>query len=205
PATNYIEFDEGDMRYVKGEDKYVSIGRQQEPKFQSEDMQLFPRVWDRSNDQYHVDFYADWLNLGEYQDAQGQRKYEDPSFGDNLNWFITYQNGHMYWRYFMWNFAGRQNDIQGFGNKRDGNWISGFSFMDDRRLGDQSRLPESIKDNNANNKLFLLPFILGILGCVYQFFRNRKDWIVSFRWFFLPALAMVTYLIHPGITPGEGT
>src|SRR5690606_23297980 len=116
PATNYIEFDEGDMRYVKGEDKYVPIGRQQEPKFQSEDMQLFPRVWDRSNDQFHVDFYADWLNLGEYQDAQGQRKYEDPSFGDNLNWFITYQNGHMYWRYFMWNFSGRQNDIQGFGN-----------------------------------------------------------------------------------------
>ena len=203
PATNYIEFDEGDMRYVKGEDKYVPIGRQQEPKYQSEDMQLFPRVWDRSNDQFHVDFYADWLNLGEYQDAQGQRKYEDPSFGDNLNWFITYQNGHMYWRYFMWNFAGRQNDIQGFGNKRDGNWISGFSFMDDRRLGDQSRLPESIKDNNANNKLFLLPFILGILGCVYQFFRNRKDWIVSFLLFFFTGLAIVIYLNQPGNQPRE--
>jgi hypothetical protein len=203
PATNYIEFDEGDMRYVKGQDKYIPIGRQQEPKFQSEDMQLFPRVWDRSNDQFHVDFYADWLNLGEYQDAQGQRKYEDPSFGDNLNWFITYQNGHMYWRYFMWNFAGRQNDIQGFGNKRDGNWISGFSFIDDRRLGDQSRLPDSIRDNNANNKLFLLPFILGILGCIYQFFRNRKDWIVSFLLFFFTGLAVVIYLNQPGNQPRE--
>lgn len=203
PATNYIEFDEGDMKYVKGKDKYIPIGREQEPEYASEDMQLFPRVWSRTNDQYHVDFYADWLNLGEYQDAQGQRKYEDPSFSDNINWFITYQNGHMYFRYFMWNFAGRQNDIQGFGNKRDGNWVSGFSFVDDVRLGDQSRLPESIQDNKANNKLFFIPFILGILGCVYLFYRNRNDWLVSFLLFFFTGLAIVIYLNQPGNQPRE--
>ena len=204
PATNYIQFDEGEMKYVKGKEKYNEIGRDQQPLYRDEDMQLFPRVWDASNDQYHADFYADWLNLGQYQDPQtGQTKYEAPSYGDNINWFITYQNGHMYWRYFMWNFAGRQNDIQGFGNKRDGNWISGFSFIDNKRLGDQSKMPDSIRNNNANNKLYLLPFLLGIIGCVFQFVRYKKDWVVSFLLFFFTGLAVVIYLNQPGNQPRE--
>ena len=87
-----------------------------------------------------------------------------PSYGDNLRWFFTYQNGFMYWRYFMWNFAGKQNDIQGSGNKRDGNWITGFSFVDNTRLGDQSKMPDALKINKAHNQLFLLPFILGIIS-----------------------------------------
>lgn len=199
-----IDFDEGGMKYVKGKDKYIEIGREQEPLYENDDYQLFVRVWDKSNDQGHADFYAQWLNLGQQQDPQtGQMKYDAPNYADNIRWFITYQMGFMYWRYFMWNFAGKQNDIQGFGNKRDGNWLSGFSFVDNARLGDQSKIPDSIKDNKANNKLYLLPFILGVIGCIYQFMSNRKDWIVTFLLFFFTGLAIVVYLNQPGNQPRE--
>lgn len=196
----YVELKEGEMKYVKGKDRYIPIGRQRKPVYESSDMQLFPRVWDSSNDQYHADFYADWLGIEQNQQTG---KYEDPTYGDNINWFVTYQMGLMYWRYFMWNFSGRQNDIQGLGNKRDGNWISGISFIDNTRLGDQSKMPESLKQNKAHNTLYLLPFILGILGCVYQFLRTRRDWVVSFLLFFLTGLAVVIYLNQPGNQPRE--
>jgi hypothetical protein len=190
----------GEMRYVKGKDKYIETGIQREVRYKSEDKQLFPRVWDSSNDQYHAQFYAQWLNLG--QDRQ-TGKYEAPTYADNVEWLFTYQMGLMYWRYFMWNFAGKQNDIQGYGNARDGNWISGISIIDNNRLGDQNKLPDSIKHNKANNKLYMLPFILGIIGCVYQFLRNRKDWIVTFLLFFMTGIAVVFYLNQPGNQPRE--
>lgn len=199
-----VEFEDGDMKYVRGNDKYIPIGKSREPKYESEDMQLFPRIWDSSNDQYHADFYAEWLDLGrEPSPITGRERYTPPTFGDNLQWFFSYQLGHMYWRYFMWNFAGKQNDIQGLGNTRDGNWISGISFIDNKRLGDQSKLPSSLKENQANNKLYLLPFILGIIGCVYQFIRNKKDWIVTFLLFFMTGIAVVLYLNQPGNQPRE--
>jgi len=191
---------ESEMKYVKGENKYVPIGRTKEYNFKSDVKQLFPRIWDSSDDQYHAQFYAEWLGLG--QDPQ-TGKYEAPSYGDNIRWFFGYQMSHMYWRYFMWNFAGKQNDIQGLGNKRDGNWISGFSFIDNKRLGDQSQLPDSIKNNKAHNQLYLLPFILGIIGCVYQYFKNNKDWIVTFLLFFFTGIAVVLYLNQPGNQPRE--
>ncbi len=199
-----VEFEDGDMKYVKGKDKYIPIGKAREPLYESDDIQLFPRVWDSSNDQYHADFYADWLNLGkEPSPVTGRERYTPPTFGDNLNWFFTYQLGHMYWRYFMWNFAGKQNDVQGLGNTRDGNWITGFSFIDNKRLGDQDKLPDSLKENQAHNKLYLLPFILGIIGCVYQFIRNKKDWVVNFLLFFMTGIAVVLYLNQPGNQPRE--
>jgi hypothetical protein len=195
---------EGEMKYVKGKDRYIPIGVQREYNFNSNVKQLFPRIWDSSNDQNHAYFYAQWLNIGQSQDQQtGQTIYEPPTYAQNFEWFFTYQMGLMYWRYFMWNFAGKQNDVQGMGSVRDGNWISGISFIDNKRLGDQSQLPDSIKHNKANNKLFLLPFILGIVGCVYQYLKNRKDWIVSFLLFFLTGLAVVIYLNQPGNQPRE--
>jgi hypothetical protein len=203
-GSGQVKLKEGAMRYVKGKDEYIPIGRRQEPVYNSSDMQLFPRVWDRSNDQQHADFYADWLGLERTENQQtGEVSYEAPSYADNINWFITYQMGHMYWRYFMWNFAGKQNDIQGFGNKRDGNWLSGIPFIDNARLGDQSKMPDSLRHNKANNKLFLLPFILGILGCVYHFIKDRRDWIVTFLLFFFTGLAIVLYLNQPGNQPRE--
>ncbi|MEO5562570.1 MAG: DUF2723 domain-containing protein, partial [Chitinophagaceae bacterium] len=191
---------EGEMRYVKGKSSYIPIGKQREYNYNSSVMQLFPRVWDPSNDQFHATFYAQWLNIA--SDPQTGR-YDAPTYADNFEWFFTYQMNLMYWRYFMWNFAGKQNDIQGLGNARDGNWISGIAPIDNNRLGDQSQLPDSVKNNKAHNKLYMLPFILGILGCVYQYFKNRKDWIVSFLLFFFTGIAVVLYLNQPGNQPRE--
>lgn len=199
-----VEFEDGEMKYVRGKDKYIPIGIERKPKHQSADMQLFPRIWDSSNDQYHAEFYAEWLSLEtEKSPITGRDRYVPPSFGDNMEWFFSYQMSFMYWRYFMWNFAGKQNDIQGLGNKRDGNWISGISIIDNKRLGDQSMMPPSIKKNKAHNKLYLLPFILGIIGCVYQFLRNKKDWVVNFLLFFFTGVAVVLYLNQPGNQPRE--
>ncbi|MEP6701186.1 MAG: DUF2723 domain-containing protein, partial [Bacteroidota bacterium] len=199
-SYNGISMKKGEMKYVKGNDRYIPIGTEDKPEYRSEDMQLFPRVWDGSNDQYHADFYAEWLSLAQDQQTG---KYEAPTYADNMNWFFSYQMGLMYWRYFMWNFAGKQNDIQGLGNKRDGNWITGISFIDNKRLGNQDEIPDSIKNNKAHNKLYLLPFILGMIGCVYQFLRNKKDWVVTFLLFFMTGIAVVFYLNQPGNQPRE--
>jgi len=126
-----------------------------------------------------------------------------PTVGNNLQWFFTYQMGFMYWRYFMWNFAGKQNDVQGFGNVRDGNWMTGISLLDNMRFGDQKMLPETLRTNKANNNLFLLPFILGVLGCVYQLLKDRKDWIATFLLFFFTGVAIVVYLNQAGAQPRE--
>jgi hypothetical protein len=201
-GDNYYDYVEKEMKYVKGKKKYIPIGRDKEFKYRSGDMQLFPRVWDPSNDQQHAEFYADWLGLEKYPNDPYQ-PYQAPGYGDNMKWFFEYQNGFMYWRYFMWNFAGKQNDVQGMGNKRDGNWISGISFIDNRRLGDQDKLPDSIKKNKAHNTLFFIPFLLGIFGCVVQFLRNRKDWIVNFLLFIITGVGVVIYLNQPGNQPRE--
>lgn len=203
PSKDLVQdqpFVESEMKYVKGADRYIPIGRTKDYNFSSDVKQLFPRVWDSSDDQYHAQFYAEWLNLG--QDPQSG-SYEAPTYGDNINWFFSYQMSFMYWRYFMWNFAGKQNDIQGMGNKRDGNWITGFAAVDNARLGDQSFLPDSLKQNAASNKFFLLPFLLGVIGFVYQYLKNRKDWIVSFLLFFFTGIAIVLYLNQPGNQPRE--
>jgi hypothetical protein len=197
-SPNGIEMKKGEMKYVKTNKKYIPVGTEDEPTYESADMQLFPRVWDRSNDQGHAYFYAQWLGL----EPEG-RGYKPPSYADNMEWFFTYQMSLMYWRYFMWNFAGKQNDVQGLGNPRDGNWISGISFLDNNRLGDQAMVPDSIKYNKAHNKLYMLPFLLGILGCVYQYLKNKKDWIVTFLLFFFTGIAVVIYLNQPGNQPRE--
>jgi hypothetical protein len=192
---------EGDRKYTRTGDHYVEIARARDLVYEGKDMMLFPRIWDSGNEQGHADAYASWLGITKNQNdpASGDM----PTYGDNIRWFITYQMGHMYWRYFMWNFAGRQNDVQGDGNKRDGNWISGIGAIDNNRLGDQSKMPSSLQHNKANNKLFLLPFLIGVFGCVYHFFKDRRDWIVSFLLFFFTGVAIVLYLNQPGNQPRE--
>ncbi|MFN9951683.1 MAG: hypothetical protein ACK55I_01175, partial [bacterium] len=95
-------FIESEMKYVKGADRYLPIGRSKEYNFSSEVKQLFPRVWDSSDDQYHAQFYAEWLGLGQDRESGA---YEPPTYGDNINWFFSYQMSLMYWRSFMWNFS----------------------------------------------------------------------------------------------------
>ncbi|MGN7785552.1 DUF2723 domain-containing protein [Niabella sp. 22666] len=202
--SGYPVMDYGEMQYSKGKDKYIPTGRKREYVYQSSDKMLFPRIWDPSNDQNHAQFYADWLGIAQQQDPNtGQPSYDAPTYGQNINWFLTYQTDFLFMRYFMWNFAGRQNDLQGFGNKRDGNWISGISLMDNARLGDQSKMPDSLKANKANNKLFMLPLILGVLGFVFQLLRNKNDFIVTAILFFFLGEAIVLYLNAPGNMPRE--
>lgn len=191
-----VDYEQTTMKYTRGTDRYEEVGYDIKPVYANEDKMIFPRVWDASNDQGHANFYRDWLGL-----ADGER----PGMGDNIKFFFGYQLNWMYWRYFMWNFAGKQNDIQGFGpgNARDGNWISGISFLDNLRLGNQDAMPDSIKNNKANNKLFLLPFILGVLGAIYQYFANRRDFIVTGLLFFFTGIAIVLYLNQAGNQPRE--
>jgi hypothetical protein len=201
---NYYKFKEGRMKWGKLGNKYVELGREQEYDYDASQLMVFPRIWDGSEQQDHLRFYVDWLNKSPYQDATGRVSYDPPiTYGDNFNFFFSYQMGLMYWRYFMWNFSGRQNDLQGFGNRRDGNWQTGISFIDKQMLGDQSTLPDSLKENKANNKLYLLPFLLGILGCVYHFIKKKNDWVVSFLLFFFTGIAIGLFLNMPGNQPRE--
>ena len=194
----------GDV-YQRVGTKYEVVGRKREAVYPPEQTMIFPRVWDASNDQGHADYYAQFLGIGKYQDKQnGKESYErDPDMQDNIKFFFGYQLNIMYWRYFMWNFAGKQNDIQGVGEKRNGNWISGISFLDNIRLGNQDLMPESLKKNKANNKLYFLPLILGVLGFSFQYYKHRKDWLIAALLFFFTGLAIVLYLNQAGPQPRE--
>ena len=188
--------------YVKSKDKYVKNGRQVDYVFAPEDMHIFPRMWDQSNDQNHADYYAGWMGIG--RDAEGKWE-RAPSMAENLGFAMSYQVGWMYFRYFMWNFAGKQDDIQGIymNNVRDGNWKTGIPFWDNFRLGNQDALPDSLKNNKANNKLFALPLILGLMGLFFHIMKDRKDALVVGLLFFFTGLAVVFYLNQAGNQPRE--
>jgi len=188
------EYKEGDKKYIKGKDKYIYSGNDVTPKYAADDMMLFPRVWDASNDQGHADFYKRWLNL---EDG------EKPNQSHNIQWAMSYQIGWMYLRYLGWNFIGKQNDLQGFGNVRDGNTITGISFIDNFLLGDQSKMPSSLTHNKANNKLFAFPLILGLLGMFYHFKKHFNDYLITMLLFFFTGLAIVFYLNQAGNQPRE--
>lgn len=195
--TNRPETKEAGNLYVKGKDKYEVVGKNYKQDWSgAEGAHLFPRMWDPNNDRGQIDCYRSFSGL-----AEG----EDPTMGDNIKYFASYQFRWMYWRYFMWNFAGKQNDLQGFGNIRDGNWITGINFIDKMLHGSTTdELPATAgKDNKANNKLYLLPFLLGVLGFIYQLMANRRDWLVTFLLFFFTGFAIVIYLNQAGYQPRE--
>ncbi|MFT3847063.1 MAG: DUF2723 domain-containing protein [Lacibacter sp.] len=200
--SNYEKI--GDI-YAKVNGKYEIVGEKMKPVYRPEQTMVFPRVWDASNDQGHADYYAQFLGIGKLQDRQtGKISYErDPDMSDNIKFFFGYQLRIMYWRYFMWNFAGKQNDLQGVGEKRNGNWISGISFLDNMRLGKQELMPDSLKNNNANNKYYLLPLFLGILGIIFQVSNHKRDALVAGLLFFFTGLAIVLYLNQAGPQPRE--
>ena len=190
--------------YVKGKDKYEKSGRRYETDYGPDEKHFFPRMWDASNEQQHADYYLGFTHNVSKDPKTG--KYEGkPTMGDNISYFVQYQINWMYWRYFMWNFAGKQNDIEGIdvGNVRDGNWLTGISFWDNLRLGDQSKMPDSMKNNKSHNTLFCLPLILGILGLVYQYKRNKRDLLVVGLLFFFTGFAIVMYLNQAGNQPRE--
>jgi Protein of unknown function (DUF2723) len=189
--------------YVKGKNSYELKGKKYNTEYAAEDKHFFPRMWDNSNDQGHADYYASFAGINKDQKTGAYA--DKPTMGDNMSFFVSYQFNWMYWRYFMWNFAGKQNDIQGvdMGNVRDGNWLTGISFWDNARLGDQSKMPDSIKHNKSHNTLFCLPLILGILGLIYQYQKDKNDTLVVGLLFFFTGFAICIYLNQAGNQPRE--
>jgi hypothetical protein len=176
--------------YRKDKDKYTKI--QTGSTYQYDKEVLFPRVY--SNRDGHPGYYQDYLRLGEGQ---------SPTFGDNLKFFLNYQIGHMYGRYFLWNFAGRQNDQQGHGTYTEGNWISGIKPIDQMLVGGQDALPDSLNTDPSNNKYFFLPLIIGLIGAFWHFGKRQKDAGVVGLLFFFTGLAIVLYLNQSPLQPRE--
>ena len=168
---------------------------------------LFPRM----HDQAHTASYEQWMGGVDGTEVPYDRCGEPmtvkmPSQLENIRFFLSYQCNFMYWRYFMWNFAGRQNDIQGHGELEHGNWITGIPLIDNARLGDQSKLPDDLKNNKGHNVFYCLPLILGLIGLFWQSFRGRRGirqfWVVFFL-FFMTGLAIVVYLNQTPVQPRE--
>jgi hypothetical protein len=166
---------------------------------------LFPRMYSSDND--HIKQYEYWGQVkGRKITVRQGGETEQltlPGFGENLRFFFRYQVGVMYGRYFMWNFAGRQNDLQGNGNVMDGNWISGIPFIDNARLGDQSQLPAENLSNPARNRYFFLPLLAGLAGLFWQYRRDKKGFSLVLLMFLMTGLAIVIYLNQYPSQPRE--
>jgi hypothetical protein len=187
---------EGSDQYIKGKDKYILSGKSIGQDWSgTPSSHFFPRMWDSGNDRGQAEVYKSYGNV-----AEG----EAPTMGNNIRYFVSYQTYWMYLRYFFWNFSGKQNDLQGFGNIRDGNAISGIPFIDNFLYGDQSKMPDSIHTKNkAYNRMYALPFILGMIGLFYQYSRNRRDFFINGLLFFFTGMAIVIYLNQAGQQPRE--
>jgi tetratricopeptide (TPR) repeat protein len=195
--------DERTGKYEIIDDRKNSIANY-DPKFCT----IFPRMW--SSQSQHVAGYKQWTDPSKYQKVSAMdpqtgepTTIAKPTFGQNLGFFFNYQIGQMYSRYFLWNFVGRQNDIQGFGNATDGNWITGIKAIDESRLGPQTGLPDGADNNKAKNALYALPFFLGLLGLWYQIKKDKKNAIVVGFLFFLTGIAIVIYLNQKPFEPRE--
>jgi hypothetical protein len=195
--------------YIEKNGKYVVADMRQKPVFDSNLSTIFPRMYSRESE--HVEAYKQWADIKGRKvtitDEDGESKTIDvPTFGENLTFFFRYQIGHMYFRYFMWNFSGRQSDIQGNGEISNGNWITGINFLDAARLGDQKNLPQEFKNNKGRNAYYMLPFLLGIIGIIYMYNRGiqgKKDLWTVFLLFFMTGLAIVIYLNQTPLQPRE--
>jgi transmembrane protein TMEM260 (protein O-mannosyltransferase) len=186
---------DGDL-YVKGKDKYEIAGKTYSQDWSNTpSAHLFPRMYNATNERQEIDTYKQYAGLGEG---------DQPTMVDNIKYFVRYQVGWMYLRYFMWNYSGKQNDLEGFGDIRDGNAITGIPFIDNYFYGDQSKLPETIHSKNKSyNRMFMLPLILGLIGMIFQYNRNRKDFTIAMLLFFFTGFAIVIYLNQSGHQPRE--
>ncbi|MCX6333070.1 MAG: DUF2723 domain-containing protein [Bacteroidia bacterium] len=166
---------------------------------------IFPRMY--SSEPQHKASYEYWGKVKgrkySVTSSSGKETLVCPTFGENLRFFFRYQTRFMYLRYFMWNFAGRQNDIQGNGNTMHGNWISGIKFIDNLRLGDQDNLPEDLKSNPARNTYFFLPFLIGILGILWQYRKDKNGFYLVFAFFFMTGIAIILFLNQNPNQPRE--
>ena len=173
--------------------RYIKTDAPAEPAFRREGKMLFPRMWDNREDAY-CDFYRSYIgDKGIKVKGSDELK---PTFWQNITYFFDYQVNWMYWRYFLWNFAGRQNDIHSTvpGHPLKGNWECGIGFIDRLRLGDQSDAPAYIKNNKAKNHYYMLPLLLGLMGLFLQLGKDRRGCWTIFLMFFMTGIAIVIYL-----------
>jgi hypothetical protein len=214
-------FEEGKPTYSAVDGKYKVTSRKLTHIYDRHFTTFFPRMW--SSDNEHVAVYMEWGGLKESQlyepkrdqqnnimrDENGSILYDrnaprnPPGFYSNLRFFLSYQVGQMYLRYFMWNFVGRQNDVQGYGDPLNGNWISGIKGIDNLLIGKQDKLPEHEKNIPSRNTYFFLPLILGLFGLVFQLQRDVRNFWVVMLLFILTGLAIVVYLNQTPSQPRE--
>ena len=208
--ANITDWEDGTPIYVKDDAKGEYIITDQntasKPRYNPELSSVFPRMWS-GREKSHVSVYKSYLTSKgkpvRIQGPDGKDKIEyKPAFSDNLRFFFQYQLGHMYFRYFMWNFVGRQSDIESQPNIRNGNWISGIKAIDAVRLGNQDVLPIAAQ-NPANNKFYFLPLILGLIGFIYHLNKNVKDFWVVFLLFLMTGIAIIVYLNFTPYQPRE--
>ena len=209
-----VDQQESSSKYIKDKEsgKYIEVKQRGKLVYESDKTTIFPRMWSNDENRNHPTYYKMWAGIDENSDRK-------PTFAENLTYFFRYQVNHMYWRYFMWNFAGRQNDIQSHGlnlsgneptnvsnGTKDllhGNWITGIDFIDEMRLGPQDNLPVDLANNAGKNKLFCLPLLLGLAGLIFHIKKSPKDSFVVFLLFFMTGLAIVLYLNQPPAQPRE--
>ena len=209
PLNPENPYSKGSPNYIERNGKYEIADYKQSPNYDSRFNTLFPRMY--SSNPEHIKEYKNWANIKgtpiQVTNREGEpEQLIKPTFGENLSFFFNYQINWMYWRYFMWNFAGRQNDIQGNGDILNGNWITGFNFLDSIRLGDQKHLPTALAKNKGKNKYYMLPLILGLLGLFFQFNagdKGKKDFWVVMTLFVMTGLAILIYLNQEPLQPRE--
>ncbi len=224
PVENYTY---RDVYYIGEDGKYEKSQLLSGYVHPDEFMKFFPRMWDsRRGEEGYKPWAAYRTKLGAATDSEGNivrdekgnavlqeefdfgravyyegEKIMEPTFGENINYFFTYQLGYMFWRYFLWNFVGRQSDIQAYGATiSDGNWLSGIDFIDEAYLGPQSNLPREVAENKGRNKYYFLPFLLGLLGLLWQLNSDQKRFSIVMWLFVMMGVALVVYF---NTSPGE--
>ncbi|MBA7522259.1 hypothetical protein ES705_14377 [subsurface metagenome] len=213
----------GKPTYAPVDGRYEIINYKPNYKYNKSYKTILPRMYSSQPD--HIDAYVRWTGMDQgelfevrvnrsgeiVKDHYGNTVYDysrprkNPNFSDNIEFLFKYQLGHMYFRYFMWNFAGRQNDVQGHYKEEitKGNWISGYKFLDSARLGNQSNLTDKLLNNRARNKYYLLPLILGLLGLIFHYKQDQKNFWVVMSLFFFTGIAVNIYLNQYPLQPRE--
>ncbi len=187
-------YEKGKAQYARLNGKYVKTGNKTEYVYKSGYKTIFPRMY--SSNRTHVSGYRNWAHITRPQN-------EAPSFAENMMFFFGYQVDHMYIRYLLWNFVGRQNDVQGHGGASKGNWISGFDFLDNLRTLPVDNGPNWLAGNKGRNAYFFLPLLLGLVGLLFLARERKKDFWVLFLFFFFTGVAIIFYLNQPPYQPRE--
>jgi hypothetical protein len=196
-----ISMKNGDPEYFPKDGKYVKTEGDPDYVFDSRFKTFFPRMF--SSQDNHISGYKMWGEIkGKPVTINGEKEYI-PTFSENLRFFFNYQLNHMYFRYFMWNFSGRQNDKQGYGDPFNGNWLTGIGFIDKARLGHNGKQPLSMANPETMNRYYMLPFLLGMIGLFFHFRKSKKDFWVVMCLFFMTGIAIVLYLNQTPYQPRE--